>query len=126
MDTHIHQIYQPKGSRLCGQTCLAMLAGTSIQAVIAAVGKRGSTNVTDLARGLRQLGFDSASALTLVQEDQTWPDIYIAQVKYPKKRNWHWVLFANGALYDPCPNMRPGGRINAFLEIKGKRRRLAA
>lgn len=112
----IRLLKQPKGSRLCGQTCIAMLAGLPLDKVVNIVGPRGTT-VQHLATALERLGFETSGRLKFANVDVDLPSICIAQVKYPQRRSWHWVLFVDGCAYDPSQTPRTDGRINAFLEV---------
>jgi hypothetical protein len=57
-------IYQPPGSSLCGQTCVAMLAGISLEESISAFnGKRGGTLTRDVVDAFRKLGIHCGDKL---------------------------------------------------------------
>lgn len=47
---NMRHIQQPIGSNLCGQTCIAMILDTTIEAVCHEMGKRGKTRTKDLVR----------------------------------------------------------------------------
>lgn len=112
----IRPLKQPRGSRLCGQTCIAMLAGLSLDRVVNLVGPKATT-VRHLATALGRLGFETSGRLKFADNDSNLPSICIAQVKYPRRRNWHWILFVDGRGYDPSQTPRLDGCINAYLEV---------
>lgn len=115
---NITPLKQPPRSRLCGQTCVAMLAGISLAESVKIFGHRHGTKVTDLHQALKTLHIHSDSVLRIVQDGQAMPQTFIAQVKSAnRKRGWHWVLVHDGCLYDPA-FVPLDGRINAFLEVR--------
>lgn len=101
--TDVKPLLQPDASGLCGQTCVAMAAGVTIDEAFNAVGVSGigqrGTEPSDLVRGLRRLG-------VRVGEPRPFP-----QVRLPRcgiaaindnKTSWgHWVFLKNGLVYDP-------------------------
>jgi len=131
----INHIQQPEGSNLCGQCCVAMLAGISLEKSIELVGKRGSTRPKDLARALTKLGFECDGYRVRIRGH--WAsehrrnyhlqlsDIAILTVQIPGKKMWHWVLYAGGNFYDPSFRTPFWGRpahinVSSFIPIKRK------
>ena len=52
----LSHIRQPEGSNLCGQACVAMLAGVTLAEAIRATGTRGRTSTRHVTHALRALG----------------------------------------------------------------------
>jgi hypothetical protein len=110
-------VYQPKRSKLCGHACVAMVAGVSLAEAVLAIGHRRATKTSDLIPTLRKLGVRCGDQLRIAPPDNTYTGTCIVQLRWPRRRNWHWVVIHDGALYDPSPNPRGGGRLGAYLEI---------
>lgn len=98
--------FQPKHSRVCGQTCVAMILGEDREDVIKhRFGHRHATS----GKALRQVLTDAEKRCSLWQrtKDGQLPDVPLAIVSlrttHPKApKNWkHWVVLADGYIYDP-------------------------
>lgn len=92
---------QPKNSWLCGETCIAMLSGKSLDEICSMIGKKKEkgTKTKTLVTILRRLGYDVPNRLICCS---TQPLFAIAkQPLHGKNGNWHWVLIWNGKKYDP-------------------------
>ena len=89
-------LLQPKGSNLCGQTCVAMIAGISLEEAILAVGKRGLTTTKDIAQALRKLGFGCADRVTRYN-GRLGSELCLCVVE-----SKHWVVYKDGLFYDPA------------------------
>lgn len=87
---------QPKGSNLCGQTCVAMIADISLDDAISSVGKRGLTNTKDIANALRKLGFECADKVTRYKNG-LGSEFCLCVVE-----SKHWVVYKDGLFYDPA------------------------
>ena len=48
-------ILQPVGSNMCGQACIAMIAGISIEEAVKAVGHRHSTKTREIVRERKEM-----------------------------------------------------------------------
>lgn len=113
----IRPIRQPHGSNLCGQACVAMVAGTTLEKAIDAVGTRGKTRAADLARGLARFGltleprrrFSGRNAL---------PGLAIVMMRFEiGGRLAHWVVWDHGRLLDPSP--QPAfGYFSSYLAVR--------
>ena len=75
---------QPRGSRLCGQSCVAMILGISVLEAVELIGKCGATKTRHLRETLYILK-------TIPVDNQG--------------RNWHWVVYerknGKGVFHDP-------------------------
>lgn len=121
---------QPQGSSLCGQTCVAMAAGVSLESAIEAVGhaRRRGTYTSELVGGLRALGVECASRLRLVSRlrpllpKRAIVSMVVIKQSPREARRGHWMLAWDGVIYDP-EGMWPGGytgwKLTSYLEITG-------
>lgn len=123
------RLVQPEGSALCGQACVAMAAGVSLDRAIEAVGHgspRG-TCTSEVVRALRALGVPCADRLRRVgRVKPVLPKRGVLAIHRPagNKRSvhWHWMLTWDGEIYDPggrWPEGYDGWRITSYLEITG-------
>lgn len=110
---NIVQLFQSPGSRVCGQTCVAMALGITIAEAIRLVGRRGGTKGSDLLRGI-QAGGGTAIAHKIFRgrsrirrEELMLPTRCIARIRYQGDACAHWILVWNGHIYDPYPEPRP-------------------
>jgi hypothetical protein len=98
----IKWLQQPEGSSLCGQTCVAMIAGITLEESIAAFGgKRSGTRTKDLVAALRKLGIDCGDPPLARIKYQCYPDTCIVKLHFDNKTHTHWTLWHNGRYYDP-------------------------
>lgn len=90
----------------CGQTCVAMLAGYSIDGIEELMNKKGKTRTSDLCKALYKLGFVTFNKLDR-GFDLTRPSpwyILKCTAKNGRKVLWsHWVVYDYAAcqVYDP-------------------------
>ena len=89
---------QPKNSHLCGQCCVAMAAGVSLDAVIALLG-RGRTTHREVTAALRALRVRPGP----------WRRRRLASIEGPAlvsigpaEGEGHWVYLQGGRVYDPA------------------------
>jgi hypothetical protein len=99
----IKHMYQPVGSSLCGQTCVAMLAGITLdQAIEAFGGKKGGTRTKDVVAALRKLAINCGDPpLTRFTGDNCLPDTCIVKLHIDGAKHTHWVVWHEGRFYDP-------------------------
>lgn len=131
-------VQQPPESSLCGQCCIAMVAGVSLSRAIAVVGHERGTHTCDLIRTLHALGVDCASKAARVRRADkgfVFPETAIVHVRWQKgttasgNKRWrgHWVVYHRGAYMDPAadgdarwPNDYPpaaGARAVSYLKV---------
>jgi hypothetical protein len=103
----IHPLLQPHDSGVCGQTCVAMAAGVSIDAAVAAVGvsssnDEGGTFADDMVRGLQKLGVKCGQPTEYGRRGskrlRQLPERAIMGIDGYQQ---HWVLLWDGFVYDP-------------------------
>ena len=107
----------------CGIIALAVVANCSIKKVVEIIGLNGRTSTTDLAKGLRKLGFSCPNRLRAFRKNK--PPFAIAKVSIPNTHHWHWVVVYKDKIYDGANGTRDGKvkwkkgwRITSYLPIK--------
>jgi RimJ/RimL family protein N-acetyltransferase len=111
---NISYIKQP-GKYLCGQSCVAMLAGVSVDEVVNLIGTEPVNRWRDLEKPLDYYGF-SYVPKSIYDSNRPLPDLCII-----KCGHGHWAIYYKGIYYDPelgildeCP---ANARIVHILEI---------
>jgi hypothetical protein len=109
-------VKQPEGSKLCGQTCLAMILEIPLEDAIVLVGHSKGTKTRELAQALKLWGLRTTGKL--VRRPKI-PEYCIAKIPRPRGRNWHWVVYWEGKRYDPLGYESGASRYepSSFLEI---------
>jgi hypothetical protein len=102
----INHIFQPPESSLCGQTCVAMIAGITIEeSIVAFGGTRRGTRTKQLVEALRKLGVKCGDApLTRIPKTWQWDDLpktCIVKLHFEWTKTTHWTLWHNNRFYDP-------------------------
>ncbi len=102
----ISHLLQPKGSNQCGQTCVAMLLGTSVEKACELVGTKGKTETFQLVHALREGGVRCADRRYRCRFHYDLPSIAIlfgrvyAYGEFTPKCA-HWMLWYNHQILDP-------------------------
>ncbi len=94
-------VRQPKDSKICGHCCLSMITGKSIPTIIKLIGHEEGTTTKELVRILKKLKIKSGKRLKVIKDYSELPEKAIVKIKYKYSRNWHWVVFYKGLIYDP-------------------------
>lgn len=120
--------FQPDGSSLCGQTCIAMICGIHLADAVEAVGKGGGTTGPDLSRALCRRGIQSSPkmvrlgvqgrVLRKLFDFNVLPKRCIAKGRSSGVKNSHWVLIWDGEIHDPSRRYVPWGYVSGYIEIK--------
>lgn len=102
----INRMFQPEGSSLCGQTCVAMIASVSLEESIEAFGgKRGGTRTRDVVAALRKLGVKCGDPpLIRLRSNWNWSDLgytSIVKLHFEWTKTTHWTLWHDNRFYDP-------------------------
>jgi hypothetical protein len=127
-------ISQPVGSNLCGQTCVAMIAGISLGESVKVFGKRGCTTTKDVAAALRKLGIPCGDKLIRLKKGEdpvsagTAVKMVVLHYDGAPKHHAHWVVLHGDLYYDPAESIECGYdervRITSYLPVylteKGK------
>lgn len=119
-------VQQPPRSRLCGQACVAMLTGVTLDAAAATMGHRHGTRTREVVAALGAVA--AGHRLTTLRRRREPPSPALCKVTW--KRGSHWVIWAAPDVYDPdlpaplnqdvwlCRLARVGGRVTSFLPLK--------
>jgi RimJ/RimL family protein N-acetyltransferase len=95
---NISYIKEPTGY-LCGQSCVAMLTGVSVDEVIKVIGTEKGTNKQDLKKALDYYGIRYAPKSMKYDPNVSLPDLCVIRMILPGYG--HWGLYYNGTYYDP-------------------------
>lgn len=117
-------VLQPAGSNQCGQACVAMVAGVSIEKVIGAIGHRHSTKTREIVAALKALGVECDPRLKRFKNpllELRTMKIAIIKVRFNGRLMGHWVVWNDGKILDPAGNAATKiGRWTSFLRIWSK------
>ena len=101
---------QPHNSKLCGHTCIAMLADISVERVVELIGHKRGTKTREVVATFRQLGFECPDRLVVLRDLRKgrlgmYAELEMSMVKitFPGLSSWHWVVVHQGQMYDPSP-----------------------
>lgn len=98
-------VQQPRGSRLCGQTCVAIVAGVSIDRAkeLCTGGYQRATSEHDLRRGLAALGFTLGTFERCRHPIPGHGGPALARVRYRSRRHgYHWICLQGATIFDPA------------------------
>lgn len=110
----VSYIKQPPGSDCCGQACVAMLAGITLDESIAMFGKKGGTTTKDVVAVLTRLGIGCADRLVRKKPAGT---CIVSVLAKSDKTYRHWVLYHNGVYFDPACGIMIG--LNNIAAVPG-------
>lgn len=114
----INYIKQPT-DYLCGQACVAMLAGVTVEEVVSVMNNDKGTGKKDIEKALNHYGIRQAKTMTKADNASVLPKACILKVLLP--RYGHWVLYYDGTYYDPefgvMAALYPKARLQSYLEI---------
>lgn len=99
---------QPENTNLCGQCCVAMILGCSLEEAIKLVGTRGTTRVKHLRESLEVQGFVVGDRINAKKYDLQPGRMYLARVHWFKGGNrTHWVVVNDQVIVDPAYGSDP-------------------
>ena len=114
----INYIKQPT-DYLCGQACVAMLAGVTVEEVISVMKNDKGTGKKDIEKALNHYGISQAKTMTKADNTSALPKVCILKVLLPKYG--HWILYYDGKYYDPefglMDELYKKARVRSYLEI---------
>lgn len=114
----IHYVRQPT-EYLCGQACVAMIAGVPVEEVIRVMNHDQGTGKKDIERALDHFGIRQAKTMTRADNSTPLPPVCILKVLLP--RYSHWILYYHGKYYDPefglTDELYSKARIQSYLEL---------
>lgn len=115
----INYLKQPQ-SGYCGQTCLAMLSGISIDEVIKIIkSKKWEASIAKVLETLDYFGFSYSKAIYTHGQKSKLPKCCIINAKGNKKS--HLLVYFDGIFYDPTFDVMhdyPHENIISYIEIK--------
>lgn len=114
-------IPQPPGSNLCGQACVAMLAGVTLAESIQVFGTEGRTSWKQVRGALRHFGIVHRLPMRPRWMPGTPEPIrMIARLSFPDRNATHYAVRSFGYWYDPekfNPIFPPGTFVVSYIEI---------
>lgn len=90
-------VEQTPGSNLCGQACVATIAGVTLDEACMVMRTKGKTSTKQVKQALLQLGFGTAPRL---KRGFPKAGLHILKFVHPDRQS-HWVVWNNGKFYDP-------------------------
>ena len=125
MEREINYIRQPKGSGLCGQSCLAMILGVSLERAIELIGhasKRGS-KFSEHRKVLIEQGY-KLGEVTKADNRKKYelPDFAYVRIAFGSRKTGHAVLHYKGKFYDPGKQVFDSKEemLSTYKHVKGK------
>ena len=113
-------IMQPT-STTCGQACIAMITGKSIEEVIHTMKTEGPTSIGQLIEALDVYKINHAERNTRISKKNPVPYKYSILTVHINAGYTHWTLLFDGKYYDPEFGLIEGeythGKITSFLAI---------
>ncbi len=108
-------------SSTCGQACIAMIAGKSIEEVINDMKTDGPTSIGQLIEILDFYGIKHAERNKRISKKNPVPYEYSILTVHTNAGYTHWALLRYNKYYDPefglIEGEYPHGKITSFLEI---------
>lgn len=112
-----------QGRNQCGQACVAMVLGVSLEKAVMLVGRKGLTSTRHLVQAIRSVGGSCGSHLVRMAKGRELPETAILLFNHPSGRS-HWVVWHRKKFYDPhagifrnIPNYLQDSKLTSFLEI---------
>ena len=101
----ISLIRQPEDSNLCGQTCVAMIAGISLNESIKLFNSRGTTTTKNVYEALQKKEISCSDKAIRIKNNNK-PKFCIVKIHYTGFKNLHWCIWNNNKYYDPVRGIR--------------------
>lgn len=105
----------------CGQACIAMITGKSIEDVIHDMKTSGPTSIGQLIDILDAYGVKHGEKNTRISKKNPAPHEFSILTVHTNKGYTHWTLLYDGKYYDPefglIEGAYPHGKITSFLGI---------
>ena len=105
----------------CGQACIAMITGNSVEDVIRDMETSGPTSIGQLIEALDRCGVRHAERNTRISKKNPVPHPCSILTVHTNAGYTHWVLLNEGKYYDPEFGLIEGeytfGKITSFLGI---------
>lgn len=105
----------------CGQACIAMITGKSIEQVMKDMKTSGPTSIGQLIEILDYYGIKHAERNTRISKKNPVPHEYSILTVHANEGYTHWALLFENKYYDPEFGIIEGeyrhGKITSFLAI---------
>lgn len=105
----------------CGQACIAMIAGKTMEEVIKDMKTDAATSIGQLIEILDYYGINHAEKNKRISKKNPVPYEYSILTVHMNAGYTHWVLLHDNKYYDPefgiLQGEYPHGKITSFLEI---------
>lgn len=105
----------------CGQACIAMIAGKTVEEVIKDMKTSGPTSIGQLIEILDFYGIKHAERNTRISKKNPTPYDFSILTVHTNDGYTHWTLLYDGKYYDPEFGLVEGeytyGKITSFLRI---------
>lgn len=105
----------------CGQACIAMIAGKTIEEVIKDMKTSGPTSIGQLIEALELYGIKHSEKNTRISKKNPAPFEYSILTVHANAGYTHWVVLYDNKYYDPEFGLIDGeytyGKITSFLGI---------
>ena len=98
----MYLVRQSEGSSLCGQACVATIAGVSLEESIRAFGgTKGGTRTKQVISALRKLGIKCGDSLVRLAKKSSKPPVCIVRLHFDGYKFTHWTVYNKGLYLDP-------------------------
>jgi len=101
----INLIKQPDNSNLCGQACVAMIAGISLKESIKLFDSKGKTNTKKVYYALQKKGISCSNKAVRIKNNNK-PKLCMVTIHYTGYKNRHWCVWNNNKYYDPARGIK--------------------
>lgn len=96
-------VKQPQPSSCCGQACVAMIAGITLDDSMKIFGTKGGTYAKNVIFALQELNVPCGDKLIRISKHKNKSDFCIVLVHAKEDEKYlHWVVFENGTYHDPA------------------------
>jgi hypothetical protein len=95
-------LQQPEKSSLCGQTCVAMIAGVTLEKSLEVFGTKGGTKPKQLIDTLKVLGVNCGDSLVKIIRVISKPPICIVRLHFKESKHTHWTIWYKDHYLDPA------------------------
>lgn len=90
---------QNLGDKTCGQTCLAMITGSTVENICTIINKKGGTRNTDVVKVLKY--FNIAYTYKRGKDFRKIPNNSLIKIGFKNYTNTHFIIKTKDIYYDP-------------------------
>lgn len=124
----IKHIFQPINSKSCGQHCVQMITGKSIDEIYGIFGHSNATTAKMIFSALSTCNIKTKNVRMKAVTKYNLPEFGIVNMYFDNSKMGHWVVLSEGIFYDPSLGVYPvsemdilkkdcGAFLSSFLEI---------